>query len=76
MTIHIWARDTSAQENCHPKKSQPPGEAESLPCLPRLAVGAKSNGDLRFRGPFLEMVFDGANPDFLPRKSFAFVARF
>jgi hypothetical protein len=31
MTIHIWVRDASAQENYHPdKKSQTPGVADSL----------------------------------------------
>jgi hypothetical protein len=35
-----------------PIKSQTPSEAESLP---------EANGDLQFRGPFLEMFFDGAH---------------
>ena len=38
--------------------------------LPRfLVLSRPERRDLRFRGPFVEMFFDRAYPDFLPRRT-------
>src|ERR1700683_3312075 len=49
MTIHIWVRDASAQENCHPiKKSQTLGMTKGRVVLPLASYAGGENS----RSPF------------------------
>jgi hypothetical protein len=47
----------------HPLSMEP----SPFPCHPDRSVAERR--DLRFRGPFVEMFFDRAYPDFLPRRT-------
>ena len=52
MTIHLWVRDASAQENCHLDKKVTSSERSREPAL------SEVEGDLQFCRPVLEMFFD------------------